>query len=406
MFSAKHEVLLPARVNFAIILRMGGFDIFFQILLPLFLHCRILRTKHRANSKSLLIISELNSDTMKTKQHFITAALPSLLLLCFPFFGVGQKTTQSKSIFEYLSKTDGAKITLEADLTSMLENRKKEQYYPATLTTEDGKTFKVEAKLRGKFRRKIADIPPLKIKFKKKDLTGQGFDTLNEIKLTLPAYDNELGEQLLLKEYVAYRMFEHLTSASVRARLVRLTIRDTHVEKSKRMFAILIEDEEETAARMNGQEIEQYGISPDSLIMNQAALVAVFQYMVGNTDWDISMQRNVRLIKSPESGKVLVIPFDFDFAGMVAAPYASPSSESGLKTVRDRFMMANGIKTEQLKRALKIVKAAKPDLYKICYSKFVPRAAGDEIVAYLDTFFEQIENSEEVPMMFKMPETD
>ncbi len=343
---------------------------------------------------------------MKTKQHFITTALLSLLLLCFPFFGAGQKTTQSKSIFEHLTKTEGAKITLEADLTSMLENRKKEQYYPATLTTEDGKTFKVEAKLRGKFRRKIADIPPLKIKFKKKDLTGQGFDTLNEIKLTLPAYDNELGEQLLLKEYVAYRMFEHLTSASVRARLVRLTIRDTHVEKSKRMFAILLEDEEETAVRMNGQEVEQYGISPDSLIMNQAALVAVFQYMVGNTDWDISMQRNVRLIKSQESGKVLVIPFDFDFAGMVAAPYASPSSESGLKTVRDRFMMANGIKTEQLKRALKIVKAAKPDLYKICYSKFVPRAAGDEIVAYLDTFFEQIENSEEVPMMFKMPETD
>jgi hypothetical protein len=343
---------------------------------------------------------------MKTVQLSITAALLSLLVLFLPLIGAGQKTTLPKTVFDYLTKEEAVKMTLEADMTTILENRNKDIYYPATLTAADGKSLKIEVKLRGKYRRKIAEIPPLKIKFKKKDLKAQGLDTLNEIKLVLPVYDNALGDELVIKEYLAYRMFEKLTSASVRARLVRLTIRDMHVEQSRKVYAIMLEDEEETTARLNGVLVEQYGISPDSLIMNQAALVSIFQYMIGNTDWDIAMMRNVRLIKSPATGKILVVPFDLDFAGLVSAPYASPSSDSGLKTVRDRFMMANGIKTEYLKRALKTVQSVQDDLYDICRSKHISRAASDDMINYLETFFRQIEEKDEVPKMFKMPETD
>ncbi|HRI59448.1 MAG TPA: hypothetical protein PK228_06985, partial [Saprospiraceae bacterium] len=318
----------------------------------------------------------------------------------------GQKTVRPKTVFEYLAKEEAVKMTLETDLTNMLADRKKDQYYPATLTVDNGKTFRIEVKLRGKYRRKIAEIPPMKLKFKKKDLIAQGFDTLNEIKLVLPAYENELGNELVIKEYLAYRMFEKLTSASVRARLIRLTIHDQHVEQTRKVYAIMVEDEEETTARMNGKLVEQYGLPPDSLIMNQAALVSVFQYMIGNTDWEIAMMRNVRLIKSPETGKILVIPYDFDFSGLVGAPYASPSSDSGLKTVRDRFMMANGISTDHLKRAIKIIRSAKDDLYDICRNKHLSRTSSDAMIDYLETFFQQIEEKDEVPTMFKMPQTD
>jgi len=351
-------------------------------------------------------ISELNSGTMKTGQHSITGILLGLLVLFLPLAGAGQKSTRVKTIFEHLAKEEAVKLEIDLDLTTILENRKKDQYYPASLTTSDGKTFRIEVKPRGKYRRRIAEIPPLKLKFKKKDLVAQGFDTLNEIKLVLPAYDTNLGDELVIKEYLAYRMFEHLTSASVRARLIRLNIHDTHVEQSRKVYAIMVEDEEETAARMKGQLVEEYGILPDSLIMNQAALVAVFEYMIGNTDWEIAMMRNVRLIKSPETGKVLVVPYDFDFSGLVSAPYATPSSDSGLKNVRDRFMMASGIKTEQLKRAIKIILSAKDDLYDICRSKHLSRASSDEVINYLESFFQQIEEKDEVPKMFKMPETD
>lgn len=295
-------------------------------------------------------------------------------------------------------------MTLEMDLTTLLANRNSEEYYPALLTLATGKSYQVKVRPKGKYRRKVAEIPPLKVKFPKKTLQEEGLDTLNEFKLVLPCYDNFLGDELVVKEYLIYRMYEHLTPISVRARLVKLTLRDTHVEKSRKtLFAILLEDSEETVARLNGVETEQYGLPVDSMMVNQAALVAMFEYMIGNTDWDVSMMRNVRLIRSNETAKVLLVPYDFDFSGLVSAPYASPSSESGLLTVRDRFLMANGIPLEALRRATRALRLAKDEFYAICQSKYLSREASAQMVEYLDTFYRQIDSKDEVPVRMKVP---
>jgi len=308
-----------------------------------------------------------------------------------------------KSIFEILTQKEAVKMVLETDLTTIIEQKKTNQYFPAMLRSDDGKIYRVEVKPRGKFRRKVAVFPPLKLKFKKKDLVADGLDTLNEIKLVLPCYESEKGDELIIREYLAYRMFEHLTDASVRARLIRLTIRDTHVEKSRRpMYAILLEDEEELVARLHGKLNEEYGTPIDSLHTNQAALTVMFQYMIGNTDWEISMLRNVRLIRAPESGKVLVVPYDFDFSGLVSAPYSSPSSDTGLKTVRDRFLMSNGLKPEPLKRALNTLKSAQPAFYSLCKSKYLDYSASEDMRDFLHSFFDKLGGKGEIPQMMKL----
>ncbi len=318
--------------------------------------------------------------------------------------GFAQVPDTLRSIFEYLTTAEGMKMTLEADLTTIIANKKTNQYFPGTLITESGKTYAIELRPRGKFRRKISEIPPLKIKFKKKLLAAEGLDTLNEIKLVLPTVDNAAGDELIVKEYLAYKMFERLSPASVRARLIKLTIRDTHVEKSKKtMYAILVEDEEETCARLKGSPVSEYGIPTDSLIAHQAALSVMFEYLIGNTDWEIAMMRNVRLMRSNETGKVIVMPYDFDFSGLVSAPYASPSSESGLRTVRDRFLMSSGLKLEHLKRATQAIRAAKKDLYEICRSKYLSKTTAGEMIDYLNTFFQMVESKDEVPTTLLMP---
>ena len=341
---------------------------------------------------------------MSLKKYF-TAYVFFYCLFLFHFqTGVSQPTAKQATIFEYLSSEEGAKMTLEADMTTLLANRQADEYYPALLTLADGKTFQVKIKPKGKYRRKVAEVPPLKIKFTKKSLLAEKLDTLNEVKLVLPCYDNLLGDELIIREYLAYRMFEQLTGACVRARLVRLTLRDTHVEKSRKvMYAILVEDDEETAKRLNGEEAEQYGMPMDSMIVNQAALVAMFEYMIGNTDWDMSMLRNVRFIRSKENGKVLVVPYDFDFSGFVGAPYASPSSESGLVTVRDRYLMANGISRDALRRAAQRLRSAKADLYAICRSKYLSRESSMDLIEYLESFYEQIDRNDDVPVRMRVP---
>ncbi|MCS7035622.1 MAG: hypothetical protein NZM41_03055 [Saprospiraceae bacterium] len=305
--------------------------------------------------------------------------------------------SEPMSLFEYVGRQEGAAITLEADLTTLMANRYSSDYFPGTLTLANGETFTIKIQTKGKYRRKIAEIPPLKIKVPKKDLRERGLDTLTEMRLVLPCYDSHLGDQLLIKEYLIYRMFEQLTDRCVRARLVRVTLRDNHVEKSsKKMYGLLVEDNEETVARLGGTLAEQYGLPVDSLDVEYTALVAVFEYMIGNTDWDIAMMRNVRLVRMPD-GKISPIPYDFDFSGLVAAPYASPSSESGLRNVRDRFLMANGIPREALRRAVQRIKDRQQTLLALCQSRHLPRDVSADMVQYLETFFQKIDKNNDIP---------
>jgi len=335
--------------------------------------------------------------------------ITSILTIIAFLFTLTSAIAQRKmtTIMEAIGQNEGERVTIEMDLTTIMAQRNNDSYFPAAVMTDNGLTFKAEVRPRGKYRRKNAVYPPLKLKFKKKELIAAGMDTLNEIKLVLPAFDNSMGDELVIREYLAYKMFEKLSPVHVKARLIRLTIKDTHVEKSKKnMFAILVEDAEETAARYNGVEVEEYGISPDSLATNQAALMVMFEYMIGNTDWDISMMRNVRLLRTQAGGKILSLPYDFDFSGLVSAPYASPSSDTGLKTVRDRFLMANGIKPDALKRAVMNIRKNRQALYDICRNRFVSRETSDDMMLFLDTFFNQIGENDEVPQMLKMSEAD
>ncbi|MEQ1745079.1 MAG: hypothetical protein ABMA02_06625 [Saprospiraceae bacterium] len=341
--------------------------------------------------------------------HIKYAAYIWLLFFTFvsPFGLAGQKTVKPKTVFEYLTSAEGIALTLETDLTTILENRYTTDYHAGKLTLPDGKYFQVKVQPKGKYRRKTAEVPPLKIKFAKKALAEMGLDTLNEMRLVLPSVDSHKGDRLLTKEYLIYRMFEHLTNNCVRARLVKVSLRDIHVEaSSKEMYGLLVEDNEETAARLRGVEIEQFGLPFDSMATEQAALVAMFQYMIGNTDWDAAMMRNVRLIRPHGSEKILLTPYDFDFSGLVAAPYASPASESGLRTVRDRYLMANGLPRAALRQAAQTLKNAERDLTDLCYNKLIPRETSNEMVRYLGTFFDSIDKSFDVPVRVVLQPAD
>src|SRR5690606_26257310 len=75
----------------------------------------------------------------------------------------------------------------------------------------------------------------------------------------------------------------------------------------------------------------------------QASLVAVFEYLIGNTDF--SMVHGARdddcchniVPFSREGQDYLIIPYDFDFSGLVNAAYASPNPELPIRSVTRRL---------------------------------------------------------------------
>jgi hypothetical protein len=200
----------------------------------------------------------------------------------------------------------------------------------------------------------------------------------------------------LLKEYLAYKIYERLNpDYHVRARLVKVTIRDAHVEKTlPTTWALLLEHEEELQARLNGKILETYNIHTDSLHQEYTALNALFQFLIGNTDWNMGDNRNIYLFR-PWNGKVIPIPYDFDFSGLVNAPYALPNSTLGLRSVRDRALMRKGITSGDLKKALAKIKEAGADILAFCTQPyFVPKTTA-ELQAFLGDFFEETKLKEE-----------
>jgi hypothetical protein len=336
--------------------------------------------------------------------HFIRTCVV-MFLVWIPLNSFAQSS--KKSIFQSLTAEEMPKISLELDLTTVIANKKTNTYFPATLVANDGKKYELEVKSRGKYRRKTCEFPPLKLKFKKKALKAEGLDTLNEIKLILPCFESDRGDELLVKEYIAYKMFESVSGdICVKVKLIKLTITDTHTGKKHNVLAMLAEDEEETSARLKAPTVEQYGLPLDSMLINQLALVIMFEYMIGNTDWDVSMIRNVRTLRATETGKIVVIPYDFDFSGFVSAPYASPSSDSGLKTVRDRFLYSNGLSQEHLRRATKRLLAARKDFIALCRHKYLPRNEQQVVIDYIESFFTKAESVQDMPARMQAPPTD
>lgn len=337
--------------------------------------------------------------SMKTAALFLTLVLSGASLTAQTAAAAGTET-----IFQHLTKTEGTAITLEVDLNGFIADKRNKNYFPAVLKTEDGSSYDVEIRPRGRYRRMNADIPPFKIRFKKNGLLAKGLDSLNEIKVALPMNKGMENNELLVKEYLAYRMFEQITNTSLRARLVKLSLVDNKNSRSRpRAFmAIFMEDEEEAAARLGGMPVERYGVAAEQLDTRQAALVALFQYMIGNTDWDLEMQRNVRLIQMNGTGKILVIPYDFDFCGLVNAPYASPASGTGLDTVRDRILMAGNLPDESILYARQILLQRQSDFYALCRSEHLSRPTVNQMIRYLDDFFSRIEARAEIPVMMRM----
>lgn len=309
----------------------------------------------------------------------------------------------TQTVFQHLTGAEGISLTLEFDLTAFVSKKKENDYFPAVLKTADGTSYPVEIKARGRFRRMKAEIPPLKIRFQKDDLQTRGFAGFNEIKVALPMEHDAKHNELIVKEYLAYRMFEQITDTGIRARLVKLAIRDIKNDRSAPQVysAIFMEDEEEAAARLGGTLVEKFGLTTQQLDVQQAALVALFQFMIGNADWGFDMQRNIRFVQLPGEGKIMALPYDFDFSGLVNAPYASISAETGLQTVRDRILMAGDLPDAAIHTARETLIERKAGIFALCHSGFLSKNTTNQMIRYLDRFFDNIEKEQELPVVMR-----
>jgi len=242
---------------------------------------------------------------------------------------------------------DLLELTLKANFDTIFKDRGNDRtYHPATLTflAEESSfvSLDIKIKTRGKTRLRTGncDFPPLRLNFKKKQVEHTLFANQDKLKLvTHCRTQRQAYEQYLLQEYLAYRVYNLLTDMSFRVRLARITYQDSAGRREPvTRLAFLIEDQEAMVKRngaisMEGKKAHQKWMDAEHMV-----LLAVYQYMIGNTDWSVAGLHNIKLIQQVSGiPSPIAVPYDFDYAGVVNAPYAIPAAELGMENVRERL---------------------------------------------------------------------
>lgn len=233
-------------------------------------------------------------------------------------------------------------LTLKYDITSFIRNKMKGEYLDAELLLHYknySESKNIRLKARGNNRRQQCFFPPIFLNFKTDPIGNTELQGINKIKLVTHCSTSKVHIGYLLKEYLVYKLYNVLTDNSFRVKLLEIKYIDTGKKKKNYdEYGILIEPIELLVARKESIEVDGKIIRENNVIEEDADIVALFQYMIGNTDWRIKGGHNTTYIKSLTklTDKVTPIPYDFDFAGFVGTHYSHPQSWTSIKNVKER----------------------------------------------------------------------
>src|SRR6185503_12977262 len=128
---------------------------------------------------------------------------------------------------------------------------------------------------------------PLRLTLPKTAVSDTIFHGQEALKLVVQCRGGAAFEQYLLKEYLAYRIFNTLTARGLRARLAKVSYVDAEGKPGGTRYGILLEDDSDVAKRMEGRVVELPRVLFKDLEPNALATMMVFAYMIGSTDFSI-----------------------------------------------------------------------------------------------------------------------
>lgn len=269
--------------------------------------------------------------------NMTTTQLLRTLSLCLLQSLATLATTQS-TLF---TAEDILELELEGDTRPLFNDRLGEAtYFKMKISYPDSSGAKVtlplKVKTRGNFRRDRNNCfyPPLWLNFPKSKIPANTlFSGQNKIKLVTPCRD----QKYVIREYLAYKLYNLLSPASFRARLVKVIYTDTKRKRSTdALYGILLEDKDDMASRNQAKIFKRLRVRPNKTDQALFLKMAVFEYLIGNTDWSIEYQHNVKLLSQKGNLSPLPVPYDFDHAGIVRAPYANPAPALRLSSIQQR----------------------------------------------------------------------
>jgi len=298
-----------------------------------------------------------------------------------------EKPKRKKSIFDVMSQPNELIISLIFDVQKIIDNRKEDKKHPAVLSFLDKNGVLQNWNI------DVPEMPPIKLNFKKSDLKARGLSKFDDYKIVTHCLEDfESAKAAVLKEYLAYKYYNSITENSFRVQLLKINYVDAKTGIIRRHYGFIIEDFALLRNRVGAEKCKNpLGIAKEDINREEYKKLALFQYMIGNSDWSLKQVRNVKVMKL--DGKYVVIPYDFDFAGLVLAPYARVNSDYGLTSLRQRVFLGFEDDLQDMKKAKKRFKKRKRKFKRM--TRFFPPLLyvhKKSVMTYLNSFYKDLDN--------------
>jgi hypothetical protein len=299
-------------------------------------------------------------------------------------------------------------IILTGDYKSLMSDRADQpDEHPLVIKYNNGNaeiSIPVSTRTRGHFRRTMGQCiyPPVLLLFndvKAKENTL--FSEQKKLKLVVPCKSDDY----VIKEYMAYRIYNLVTPKSFKARLVKLSLEDPARKKNPEPFYAMLLEEEDQMARRNGLIAVEKRLSPVLTDPKTFLNMAVFEYMIGNTDWSVEYQQNIKLIAKDSTASPFTVPYDFDHSGLVDAPYASPAEQLKLSSVRERRYRGYCLTDlNEYNASFELFNKLKDQVYSLFESAtYLSAGSKKSCIKFIDGFYAAINNPERVKKDFSYP---
>jgi hypothetical protein len=236
-------------------------------------------------------------------------------------------------------------IVIKGPISRFAGSEDRKNMFPAMLTTgADNLPVRLSPRGITRLRKDTCDFPPMRVDFTGTPPATSLFAGQNHLKLVTHCQSNPGFQQYVLLEYATYRLYNLLSPMSFRVRLAQVDYVEDSGKTGTSRLAFFIEDLKDVAHRNDMKEAQVGARIPvANLNPADAARFAVFEYMISNLDWAMQAGpagdaccHNSRLISTSSGPPWATVPYDFDYSGLVDAPYAAPPEGINVSSVKTR----------------------------------------------------------------------
>ncbi len=294
-------------------------------------------------------------------------------------------------------------ITIEMPMDIIIKDADEKPEVNGVLRYEnvDGTEVSIELMMttRGRSRLVYCKFPPLKINLKKKQTEGTLFASQNKLKIVTHCRKGSLHERYLRQEFGIYKAYNELSDFSFRVRWLTVTYTDSAGERDDMVHdAFFIESNSEVGKRHGRERVMDNRIALAALDPVESTRYTLFQYLIANTDWsmlkgpgDEGCCHNGKILREPGSTQGwVVLPYDFDQAGLINTSYSIPAEGLKIRSVRTRLYRGRCLHNGQLADTIAQFNESRPALE----SHLAPAELSDSkrnyALKYVDKFFETI----------------